>query len=222
MQTKTTHRPKYTTRERLTVSRLYARNYGGTDTPESLEGWEALSDSIHRAAVAVSQLMRIERKLRRHYTDAANGWPKPIRETRWDYTVSRDGRILGAFDTHNAAFAWLLGHQPHSVDHATTHEGYTIKRRQRVFNYDVEDTARRARSEVATAKLEARAAGIADEFGFEIRINTDPRGAAIKLNLIPQPNPSAADSIEYAGMDTDLLCDDARRIEDRNSRLINQ
>ena len=127
------------------------------------------------AAVAVSQLMRIERKLRRHYEDAANGWPTPIRETRFD-----------------------------------------AQGRPRVFTYTIEDTARRARAELATAKLEAKARGLATEFGFEIRINTDPRGAAIKLNLIPQPNPSAADSIDYVGMDTDLLCDDAPQIARRN------
>ena len=136
---------------------------------------------VHRAAVAVSQLMRIERKLRRHYEDAANGWPTPIRETRFD-----------------------------------------AQGRPRVFTYSIEDTDRRARSEVATAKLEAKATALAAEYGFEIRINSDPRGAAIKLNVIPQPNPSAADSIEYAGMDTDLLCDDVGRIEDRNSRLVSQ
>lgn len=45
------------------------------------------------------------------------------------YEVRRDGRALASFvgdGAANAAFAWLLRHQPSSVHHATTYEGYEI------------------------------------------------------------------------------------------------
>jgi hypothetical protein len=46
--------------------------------------------------------------------------------------VRRDGQVKAVFDSgdetddHNAAFKWLLQHQPQSVDWACRHEGWSI------------------------------------------------------------------------------------------------
>ena len=73
-------------------------------------------------------------------------------------------------------------------------------------NTFIEDEVRiKKRSDTAT-RLENEARSIAKENGFEIRINSDPRGEAIKLNLNPKKALGGSDSVEYTGMDTDLLC----------------
>ena len=75
-----------------------------------------------------------------------------------------------------------------------------------VCNTFIEDEVRiKKRSDTAT-RLENEARSIAKENGFEIRINSDPRGEAIKLNLNPKKALGGSDSVEYTGMDTDLLC----------------
>lgn len=50
----------------------------------------------------------------------------PERDAR--YAVYRDGSQRSPSGlTHNEAFVWLLRHQGQSVDHATTHEGWSIE-----------------------------------------------------------------------------------------------
>lgn len=40
--------------------------------------------------------------------------------------ISRDGKPLAEVEDSNAAFEWLLKHQPQSVDWAIRYEGYRI------------------------------------------------------------------------------------------------
>jgi len=48
--------------------------------------------------------------------------------------------------------------------------------------------------------LEDKANKLAKEYGFFIRVQGDPRGSAIKLDLLSD------ESIDYIGHDTDLVC----------------
>ena len=42
------------------------------------------------------------------------------------WVVSRDGKDVSTHETHAEAFGALHRLQPHSVHHATTHEGWSI------------------------------------------------------------------------------------------------
>jgi hypothetical protein len=44
------------------------------------------------------------------------------------YLVMRDKKVLAYVKDEAAAFAWLHKHQGQSVHHATTYEGYKIKK----------------------------------------------------------------------------------------------
>ena len=69
----------------------------------------------------------------------------------------------------------------------------------KMFRYDVQDEKRAARNEVTSARLEKEAHEIAARWGFSIRIQGDPRGSAIKLDLL-------GGDVDFIGHDTDLLC----------------
>ena len=55
------------------------------------------------------------------------------------------------------------------------------------------------REEKAIDRLEKTAENLAKKWGWSIRINADPRGAPIKLDLL------GGDSVDYLGNDTDLI-----------------
>lgn len=41
-------------------------------------------------------------------------------------TITRDGKKVAEVKDSNAAFVWLLEHQPQSVDWAIKHDGYAV------------------------------------------------------------------------------------------------
>ena len=51
------------------------------------------------------------------------------------------------------------------------------------YRYDVEDEAWRLRDEKKAASLEKKAIAIANQFGWDIEIQGDPRGAVVKLKI---------------------------------------
>ena len=68
----------------------------------------------------------------------------------------------------------------------------------KMYRYDVQDEARAAKNEKTSARLEKEAHEIAARWGFSIRIQGDPRGSAIKLDLL-------GGDVDYIGRDTDII-----------------
>jgi hypothetical protein len=67
------------------------------------------------------------------------------------------------------------------------------------YEYDIQDEKRAARNEKTETRLEKEAEAIAARWGWAIRIQGDPRGSAIKLDLL-------GGDVDYIGADTDIIC----------------
>jgi len=57
-----------------------------------------------------------------------------------------------------------------------------------------------SRIDKENTRLEAKALALAKEYGFSVRVQGDPRGSAIKLDLL------GGESVDFIGYDTDLIC----------------
>lgn len=68
------------------------------------------------------------------------------------------------------------------------------------YEYNIQDEKRAARNEKTEEKLSKEAQAIADKFDFQIYLQTDPRGPAIRLSLV-----SGYKGIECYGPDNNLL-----------------
>ena len=66
------------------------------------------------------------------------------------------------------------------------------------YHYEVQDEKRAAKNEKTSARLEKEAHEIAARWGFSIRIQGDPRGSAIKLDLL-------GGDVDFIGADTDII-----------------
>ena len=68
----------------------------------------------------------------------------------------------------------------------------------KMYCYDEQDEKRAARNEKTSTRLEKEAHEIAARWGFSIRIQGDPRGSAIKLDLL-------GGDVDFVGADTDII-----------------
>jgi hypothetical protein len=78
-----------------------------------------------------------------------------------------------------------------------------IERRDgKTYRYNIQDTKRAEKNQRTEDRLEAEAQEIADKYKLAIRIQSDPRGAPIKLAL----HPDDKKTVDYIGANTDILC----------------